>query len=245
MPLQNQIVRVSILMLLLSAASASSQQTPQGSDYAGPMTKEQLLQSSRWRQVERKFDEWLSVQRMYNEAQVAQVKARLNQKVRAMSASQLEDFIAVSEEKLELLLGSEATEARTYMSYYTDGFLKKEMGKTPDIVTMTPTQMRQELSEFQQKRAGRAQAQTAFNKMQTQNAEAVMKQRSQQQAQLQAQKLAVRNPSYWNPNYNNPYQYGRPYARSPYAPQQPYGPYVAGRPQFTVSPWGGVWRNLP
>jgi hypothetical protein len=246
MPLENQIIRALVLLLLLLPATASGQQSPglgqpySGNEFSGPMTKQQLLQSSRWRQVERKFDEWLSVQRIYDAAQVAQMKSKFKQRVTAMSADQLEDFIAVAEEKLQVLLGDEATQARSYMSFYTDNFLKKKMGdKPPNIGTMSPTQMRQELSEFQQRRAGRATAQQEFNRLQTDNVKAMM----QRQNQMQAQRQAVRQPRPYDSYYGHPYAYGGgPYARrSPYAPQ----PYVAPRPQFSISPWGGVWRTLP
>lgn len=240
MPLKTQMTCGLLFLLLLAPATALGQQ-PTSSGYSGPLTKEQLLQSSRWRQVQRRFDEWLSVQRIYNDAQVAQVTARFKQQVTAMNAAQLEDFMAIAEEKLDVLLSNEASEARTYMSFYTDSFLKKQMGKTPDITTMTPTQMRQEFSNFQEQRRGSAAAQGAFNRMQTENAKAVLAERTQARAQAQAAQLAVRNPRNWvNPYYNQPYN--RSYVnRGPYAPQS----YVAPRPQFSISPWGGVWRTLP
>lgn len=231
-------VRAILVLLLLYPSSASSQQLPDS--YTGPPSRAEILQSSRWRQIERKFHEWLSVQKIYNEAQVAQVKAQLQKSIATMSGTQLEDFMADAEEKLEVLLGDQATEARTSMSYYTDSFLKKQFGQAPDVANMTTSQLRQELGQFKKWQSSRATAQSAFNKMQDQNAAAVLQERTQQRAALDAQRIAIRNPSNYAWNYN----YGpRPYptARSPYAP----GFGAPPRPQFSVSPWGGVWRSLP
>ena len=235
---QNPLVRAMIVLLLLLPSSASSQQLPES--YTGPPSRAEILASPRWRQAERKFNEWLSIQKIYNEAQVAQVKAQLQQKIKSMSATQLEDFMTEAEEKLSVLLSDQAMAARTSMSYYTDSFLKKQFGQAPDVANMTTSQLRQELGQFKQWQTGRASAQSAFNKMQDQNAAAVLQERTQQRAALDAQRLAIRNPSNYAWNYN----YGpRPYpnVRSPYAP----GFAAPPRPQFTVSPWGGVWRSLP
>ena len=235
------IVLALLFGLLVVPATSFAQQSPGGA-YTGPATKEQLLQSSRFRRVERKYDEWLSVQRMYDAGQVAQMKARYKQKVQAMSATQLEDFISMAEEKLDVLLSSEASEARSYMSFYTDDFLKKKMGdSTPSIASMSPTQMRQELSNFKERRSSRASAQQEFNRLQTQNVQAQMQRQNQIQSQQQAYRQGLTSGSLMaNQRFGHPYHYNTPY-RSPYAP----GQYVAPRPQFTVSPWGGVWRTLP
>ena len=232
---KKQILLVLILTMLGCSSSTLAQQYP-GGGYTGPPSKEQLLQSSRWRQIERRFNDWLSVQRIYNEAQVAQVKSRLSQQVRAMNAVQLEDFMSVAEEKLNVLLSNESSEARTYMSFYTDNFLQKKMGEAPDITTMTATKMRDKLGQFQEERRGASQAQQTFNRLEAERSKNVMR----QEEQMRQRQMDVRDPRYYA--YRNPYDNRRSFVQpSPYAPHA----YHAPRPQFSVSPWGGIWRSLP
>jgi hypothetical protein len=51
--------------------------------------KKQILDSTAWRQAMLGFNEWLSVQVVYDKNEVPQVKAQLSDKINKMSAAQL------------------------------------------------------------------------------------------------------------------------------------------------------------
>jgi hypothetical protein len=201
------------------------------------MDKEQLLASPRWRAIERSFDNWLSVQDIYTPAEMTQMKQQLQNRVRKMSAAELEDFMADSEERLKVLLSDQATEARSWLSFLTPQARRRMIapqGNIPDVFSITVSQLRQELNQFQQQRSSMAAAQAGFNQSrerQVQNFQADQRAQQQQMAQLRNQA-----PSFG----------------TAVPPVSPYSPvfrreYVAPRwPPVYVTPWGGLgWRAWP
>src|SRR4051794_27423779 len=72
--------------------------------------KNELFNSEEWRQTRRAFDNWLSVQRIYDARQVADVKRRLQKKIARASSRELRNMLEDMQEKLEILLSPEAGE---------------------------------------------------------------------------------------------------------------------------------------
>ena len=141
------------------------------------LTRQELLESDRWHQLVQSFDAWLSVQKVYNQPEVAALQDGLKERVAAMSADELLDFIYDTEERLAVLMSDEAVDARHFLSFFTEQARRERVapnGNVPDVFGMTVSELRQELESFQRRRAERSAAQQAFNRGQTEQARAVM-----------------------------------------------------------------------
>jgi septal ring factor EnvC (AmiA/AmiB activator) len=182
-------------LLLSPSATFSQPAVTTGSRQADsvaqrPSSREEILQSSRWRRLVRSFDEWLSVQKIYSAKEVADLKAGLRMRVASMPVGELEDFIDDTEQRLAVLMSQEATDARSYLSLFTAQGRRQQVapsGKTLNVFDMSAAQLRQELRQFQQGRAERGAAQTAFNRQQSElSRNLAQQQRTQRTQQEQA-----------------------------------------------------------
>jgi paraquat-inducible protein B len=128
--------------------------------------RQEVLQSKEWREMKESLGEWLSVQTIYGPEQVKQLKANFNGQIAQMSASQLRDFNEQMNEKLKILLGAEAREARAWMRQYlsvaSEAKIKQMRKNLPDIATATPEQLQEALKTFEQRRGTTKQTQAAF-----------------------------------------------------------------------------------
>jgi hypothetical protein len=180
--------------------------------------------------LEQLFHDWLTVQNIYSPEEIAQMKARLRQRIQEMSAPQLKDFMDDAEERLHLLLSGEATQARSWLSFFTPQ-ARREMispqGAPPDVFGMSVNQLRQELDQFQKQRAERAAAQSAFNRSRDQQVATVEQQR---QAQRRAVAASERPAATFGP---------QPPA---VPPRQRVVRYPS--PNYWITPWGGVARGI-
>ena len=208
----------------------------------GESAREKILQSTRWRRLRRSFDEWLSVQNIYTEQQVAELKTRLDQRIQPMSAIELEDFMDDTEERLNVLMSDKATDARNWLSFLTMEGRQRRLaqdGELPDAFDLTVSQLRQELRQFQQQRAGRAAAQGDFNRLREQQVTAAAeKRRAQQRAQDDAKVRARQRAAdaALQQQQNNTF-------RNPYAPRAyPTSPGIDRT--LYVTPWGGIGTRL-
>ncbi len=82
------------------------------------MSREQILESPRWRQVQQEFDKWLSLQVVNTPQQVQQLKAQLNAEIKKMSPEELEKLLNQWDAKLKVLLSPDAAEAREWLGQY-------------------------------------------------------------------------------------------------------------------------------
>jgi hypothetical protein len=179
-----------------------------------------MLRSPRWRRLERSFDQWLSVQKIYTTAEIAELKAELQRRVVSMSSDELEDFIDDTEQRLAVLLSDEAMDARAYLDVFTDRARRDRVargGEVPQVFDMTVSQLRQELHEFQQRRAQRGAAQRDHTRRQTERAAALgQEQRARRARQQEARRQADARQA--DRQSRNPPPPPQP-ARSRYAPQ--------------------------
>lgn len=239
--MQMPVAKKSVLVLLATAWSmttpvvvwgqppATTDEVSQAEDAS---TRDEILQSARWQQLRRSFDQWLAVQKLYTEEQVDEFKTELERRISSMSAAELADFMHDMEERLAVLLSDEANDARDYLSYFTEEGIRKRLpgGKIPDVFGMTSSQLRQELQQFEQQRSKRAAANVQLNRQRQRSVDAfVQAQRRRQQAQRQASQKRSAAPQWYTS------------VKTQYTPRRDPPP----KPEFVVSPWGGVWRKLP
>jgi glutaredoxin-related protein len=229
----------SVLTMLLSAMTfqglACAQQNPPAAvatisvDTANRAAREQILQSERWRNAVRGFEQWLSVQQLYTPQEVAVLRAQFKSRVDRMSPAELQEQLTRMEEKLAVLSSPEAEDARRWLAQflavqakYTDEQLRQ---MRPDVARMTAAQIRDELRRFQARRGEAQMGQSAAQQartLQVQSAQSVQAARSQ--AQQSASTAAT-------------------FAQPSQPPRQQTIPVpVISAPVYTVGPWGNPIR---
>jgi hypothetical protein len=161
-------IALSLLMMLGLPAQepASPAEPPAVSEVTTSAERDELLNSRRWRRLQRQFDDWMSVQVIYTPEEISALKARLQDHIYGMSAEELEDFIDDAEVRMGLLLSDEVMEARSWLSFMTPQARREKVssnGEVPDVFGMSISQLRMELNQFQQQRAQQAAAQAAIN----------------------------------------------------------------------------------
>ncbi len=232
---------LALAMLWLTTVSVVAQDSPEATptdpDTSETETREQILQSPRWKKLVQRFDAWMSVQELYTEGQTAELVRELTKKVESLTAPQLEAFIDQTEQQLDVLMSQEATAARADLRVATMEFRQKMFarnGMMPNVFGMSVEQLKQELANFQARRASSAVANAEFNRSREQQvAEIQANNRAQQQLQMQARDQAIRSANASRT---------RTPPRSPYVPRS--GPPVP-RPRIFVNSFGGVAIALP
>ncbi len=195
-------------------------------------TRDDILNSRRWRQLQRRFDEWLSVQNAQTDQQVVDLKARLDGRIDAMTAVEIEDFMYDSEERLNVLMSEDAVSARAWLGQLTMEGRQRMLPDVDaaDVFDMTVAQLRQELRQFQEMRNRRAAAQQQFNRSQGQRTNARLQQRRAEERQRQQASSQIRQQA----AQNMPLQQPGPYTPRPNPLSQ------QGHRSMYITPWGGV-----
>ena len=193
--------------------------------------KAEILNSAQWRRAMFEFKEWLSAQQLYTPQQVEQLKARFNERVARMTASELGFLLSDMEAKFQILESPQAREAREWMGQYlsvmSDRMRAQVLKDMPDPATMTAAQLSQEIMRIEEKRATIEQQQAAFDRTR----------QSQVSTQLQQDRTARQNyirDANTAPAASSPY-------RSPSNVNQRLNEAPIGSGMsFSVGPWGGV-----
>lgn len=211
---------------------AAGQSEPSKQPATDQARKQQILNSPQWRRAMFEFKEWLSAQHLYDAQQVEQIKRNFNERVAAMSASELEFMLQDMEAKFKILNSPQAEEARAWMASYLSVMSEKKRAEVlksmPNVATMTAAEMQQELAKIEQKRAAIESEQAAFERSrQAQVNQQLARDRAAQQQYVEARN-AFPTESY------SPYRSGAS-AKKPYSDYH-FGPQMG----YYVSPWGGV-----
>jgi hypothetical protein len=189
--------------------------------------KAEILESDRWRRMQRQLNGWLSVQTLYDDDEVAALRDTLRGSVQKMSANEVEDFLEDMEDRLAVLTSPEAEDARLWLSQFmaTARNPEQQLGRNrPDVMNMTASQIRQELLWLQQAREQRARAQASFQSTRATQSQFARNAR----AARQESRAPAGNRSNWPAN--NPRRPSQD-APQPELRPQPLSPYI-------VSPWG-------
>jgi len=196
--------------------------------------KDALMQSPRWQQAVREFHNWLSVQTLYDEQQVAEMRRDLATRIDQMSYPELEQALAQMEARLAVLLSDDAQDARAWVAQYLSVLAARPRAQfkagLPDVRNLTAAQLQQELTQIQTRRASRQQGQAAMEQARNQRVQNVRQQRATPSATGQS----TGNPSA-AARFNPP--------QSDFSPRQ-YEPGFMRRNTFYVNPWGGVGMSL-
>jgi len=139
--------------------------------------KKRILESPAWQQAVQGFHDWLSVQVVYDQEEIPQLEKQFRDKVDKMSASQLQGFLADLQQKLKIMNGQQAMEARAwaedYLSKFTPAAAEKFRRTLPDVANMNAAQLQQALYGLQQRQQGDAAGQRAFDQVRDQQVAAI------------------------------------------------------------------------
>ncbi len=202
---------------------------------ADERARQEILSSDRWRRVQRQFNEWLSVQTLYDEEQVEEIRGGVKKVADTGSPEELRTLLDDTESRLAVLMSPEAEDARIWLSQFFATARNPEqlLGRSrPDVWNMTASQIRQEINWVNQTREQRLQAQANFNRGRAAQSQVA---RNTRGARQQARNQPI-NRSDWPANNQR-----RPSkdAPRPELRPQPLSPIVVG-------PWGHpvFWNPL-
>src|SRR5262249_32465446 len=96
LPRRNNLIFAVALPAICSSATlvwGQDPPAPQGTENSAASANEaarrQIVESDRWREMRRNFDQWLAVQQIYTMDEVAAMRAELNDRASRMSAEEL------------------------------------------------------------------------------------------------------------------------------------------------------------
>ncbi len=192
--------RSSVIICLALAATAvgAHMQPARGADsYADEAAaKQKILESQAWQQAMEGLNAWLSVQVIYDQREVPQLKSELVARFDKMSAAELQNYLSDLQQKLAILASPEAIAARSYIGYNlsvaSDAYAAKIRRGLPDVLNMNALQVKQALYNLQQQQAATKANQAAFD-AQRQAQVKLVQQWTQQTADAQAAAAAQMN----------------------------------------------------
>jgi hypothetical protein len=128
--------------------------------------KQEIFASKAWQQAMAGLNEWLSVQVIYPQSEVPQLKREVVEKCNKMTAPELRAYLADLQQKLSLVSTPEATEIRSYIGYNlsvaSDAYAAKIRRQLPDVLNMNALQVKQAMYNLQQQQAAVKSREAAF-----------------------------------------------------------------------------------
>lgn len=213
---------------------AAAPAAPRPVDPADEAKKKEILASSRWRRATFEMNEWLSNQTIYDPKEVQGIKADLSARIATMNARELTAMLDDMDAKFQILESKPAQEAGAWLAQYlsilSDTKREEVLKQLPNIGTMTPAQLNQEIVKIQRKRQSMIRAQATFDQTRQAQVDATMKANQEAQQAMRRDQRAASTSSY----------------TSPYRPantgQRPFDNVSDPGPEmkYYVSPWGGV-----
>lgn len=203
-------------------------------DPADEAKKKEILASSRWRRAVFEMNEWLTTQSIYDAKEVQGIKADLAARIAQMNSRELTAMLDDMDAKFQILESKPAQEAGSWLAQYlsilSDRKREEVLKQLPNIGTMTPEQLSQEITKIQRKRQSMIRAQATFDQTRQAQVDATMKANQEAQQAMRRDQRATSNTGY----------------TSPYRPantgQRPFDNVSDPGPEmkYYVSPWGGV-----
>lgn len=210
---------------------------------SSPNQGNDILQTDAWRTIMHDFDEWASVQQIYDPEQIAKYRDQLIQKASSLKGNELQDFLDDLSAKLKILASEEARKARQWLAetlaVASDSYAKKVKAGLPDVSNLTASQLQEQLDEFQGRRAQTQASAAEFKRAREQQVASFQAERRRQeaavaQADARAQSARAQSDSYSGYYPGSGGSRGR-VRRYPV-------PVYSGR--YGGLGWGGYWGGL-
>ena len=148
-------------------ADATERTMPSQATPEDAARKVEIMSGPRWRRAIFELGEWLSSQEIYSPQQVNRIKADFNRRVSGLSSYELEYLLDDLDAKFKVLETPEARDAKAWLGQYlsamSDQRRAEALRDVPDVVTMTSSQLQQEINRIEQKRTSLQQRQQAFD----------------------------------------------------------------------------------
>ena len=174
-----------------------------GEDDGDLARKMEIMNSPRWRRAIFELGEWLSSQQIYTPQEVHNIKADFNKRVAGMSSYELDYLLDDLDAKFKILDTAEAKDARQwvgqYLSVMSDQKRAEVLKDVPDVVTMSSSQLQQEIDKIEQQRSTLQQRQAAFNESRQQLVERAQSARQQTAAASAAAAAQMQSGSSFSP----------------------------------------------
>lgn len=139
-----------------AGASARAQSEPRADDEAAAQ-HDDILESPDWQETMKAWEEWSTVQKLYDQQQINNMEQELIAKVRQMSPEEQAAFHDDLRAKLHILMGAEARDARRWLSDTLAVASKKYASKIraglPDVANLSAEELQTELDQFEQRRS--------------------------------------------------------------------------------------------
>jgi hypothetical protein len=165
--------------------------------------KAEIMSGPRWRRAVFELGEWLSSQQIYTPQEVNRIKADFNRRVAGMSSYELEYLLDDLDAKFKVLETPEARDAKAwlgqYLSVMSDQRRAEALRDVPDVVTMTASQLQQEINRIEQKRVSLAQRQQAFDESRNMLVQQAQDNREQTAAAAAAAMAQTRSSASFSP----------------------------------------------
>ncbi len=138
--------------------------------------RQAILTSYDWQEAHVRFNTWLSVQTLYDPAQVENMRREFAKRIEAMSADELKAFLKDMQQRLDVLLSPDVAAARRWAdAFYTEQGKKKLVQEhhLADPISMSADELTAALSDFAADRQAETKTQAAFQKGQSAQAAAI------------------------------------------------------------------------
>ena len=133
---------------------------------ADAAAREEIMHSQPWQDTLHNFNQWLSIQTIYEPAQVEQIKSRLATGIGRMTPAQMQFFMKDMQEKLAVLNSEQGQNAAAYLAQTfavaSPAYARKLRQKLPDVLSMTAAQINQRLLVFASKHQATIDMQKTF-----------------------------------------------------------------------------------
>jgi hypothetical protein len=126
-----------------------------------------FLTGDEWIDTVLRFEQWLTVQTLYDADQVKQMRAKFAQRVKSTPTADRRQFMDDTDAKLQTLYGSRALDLQNYfaesLSVASPAYVKKSRQQLPDVVLSTPEQLKEGLARIAAKHRSTVEVQQAFD----------------------------------------------------------------------------------
>jgi hypothetical protein len=188
------------LVVLWAAVALASidarSRSARAADTDDDAAKQEIFASKAWQQAMAGLNEWLSVQVIYDQKEVPQLKRDLVARLNKMTAPELRNYLADLQQKLAIMASPEATATRSYIGYNlsvaSDAYAAKIRRGLPDVLNMNALQVKQALYNLEQQQAAVKSREAAFQE-QRQTQLKLVQQWNQQTADASAAAAAQMN----------------------------------------------------
>lgn len=204
-------VRSACLAAAVSAGAAAigDEPSPEGkAESAAERGDNGTFDSPAWQNTKAGLDEWFSLQTKYDAKAIEEAKKRLGQRLKKMSPDEREAFHRELDLKLTLVLGPDGRDLMAWtaanFAAAAPAYRKKLDLQTPDILSLSPIQVREQLDDLQRKRSA-ARSQSAALDQARQARIAALQAEQHQQYEERERSLNRGAAAYGSGGYRSPY----------------------------------------